>query len=79
MAQKIYNNSAAAVKNVYKKIDSSFPNNASAIFDGTWHTRGYRSLIDVGSVIKFHVDVIFDAVVLLSWLPDWTQTEDESF
>lgn len=63
-AQNVYNDAAAAVKKANKEIDKSFTKNVAVIFDGTWHTRGYRSHIGIGSVIEYHTGLILDAVVL---------------
>ncbi|XP_075742739.1 uncharacterized protein LOC142796312 [Rhipicephalus microplus] len=61
---KFYEESASAVKKVYKEMDPSFCKDITVNYDGTWHKRGHTSHIGVGAIIEYHTGLILDAVVL---------------
>lgn len=63
-AEKIFTESAAAVKSICKDMDPSFTRDIAVIYDGTWHKRGFSSHVGVGSVIEFDTGLILDAEVL---------------
>ncbi|KAM7295709.1 uncharacterized protein ISCGN_020982 [Ixodes scapularis] len=63
-AEKIYTESAAAVKSTYREMNPDFTKDVAVVYDGTWLKRGYSSHVGVGSVIEYDTGLILDAEVL---------------
>ncbi|XP_077494020.1 uncharacterized protein LOC144104733 [Amblyomma americanum] len=62
-AEKVLNDSANSVRQLYRELNLDNPGNISVSFDGSWMTRGHSSRIGVGAVIELFTGLVLDYVV----------------
>lgn len=62
-AEKVLQDSAHSVRQLYRELNLDNPGNISVSFDGSWMTRGHSSHIGVGAVVEIFTGLVLDYVV----------------